>query len=165
MDSLLDRDVILNNLLDRVDGLERRVALLERFGVLTQLSSYYSITFLADSVDSTSWDGDPYSTTAKTLIDLSAVFGVPAGARAILALVSVRDSGSSGAECALILGPTADADKGVYIDCSGLADDSWERNMVIVPCNSDGDIYYQAIASGAGTLDVYINIWGWWEKS
>jgi len=32
---------------------------------------------------STAWDGgDAFSTTAKTLIDLSAVFGVPAGVKA-----------------------------------------------------------------------------------
>lgn len=165
MDSIMGRDVLIDNLLDRVDGLERRVALLERFSVLSQLNNFYSITFMAEALSSTSWDGDARSTTAKTVIDMSAVFGIPAGVRAVLVLVSVRDSASAANDCALVLGPTADADTGIYFDCSGQADDSWDRGMAIIPCNADGDIYYQVVASGAGTLDAWLQIWGYWEKS
>jgi len=31
-----------------------------------------------------------------------------------------------------------------------------------VPCNADGDIYYQISASGASTFDVWIQIWGYY---
>ena len=32
----------------------------------------------------------------------------------------------------------------------------------IVPCDANGDIYYQIAASGTGTMDVNIQIWGYW---
>lgn len=48
--------------------------------------------FLTTPLTSTSWDGDARSTTAKTKIDLSAVFGVPAGAKGILVRLVARDS-------------------------------------------------------------------------
>ena len=63
--------------------------------------------FLTTPKTSDSWDGDARSTTAKTLIDLSAVFGVPAGVKAVLVGVSMRDSGSAASTggCYLILSP------------------------------------------------------------
>ena len=51
--------------------------------------------YLQAPLTSTSWDGDSFSTTAKTLIDLSAVFGVPANVKAIYARVFVNDSASA----------------------------------------------------------------------
>jgi len=67
----------------------------------------YAFVPLTTPLTSTAWDGNAYSTTAKTLIDLSAVFGAPAGIKAILAFVVVRDSGSATGDTWLILGPTS----------------------------------------------------------
>ena len=117
---------------------------------------------LTTPLTSTSWDGDAYSTTGKTLIDLSAVFGAPAGIKAILANLAVRDSGSAGNECWLILSPNNTPSSGPWFDCSGLANDFFDRGTIIVPCDTNGDIYYQIQASGAGTMDVYLQIWGYW---
>jgi hypothetical protein len=113
------------------------------------------------ALTSTSFDGDAFSTTAKTVIDLSAEFSVPAGVRAVQVWTGIRDSGSAGTDCLLALGPTNTAGAGISVDCSGLANDEWERNSFIVPCDSNGDIYYQIVASGASTMDVYIRIWGY----
>lgn len=120
-------------------------------------------TFLTSPLTSTSWDGDARSSTGKTVIDLSSVFSVPAGVKAILARLYGRDSGSAtstsvyfglspnntGASIALAIRPT-----GVYADAP-------VENTGWCPCNSDGDVYFQCAASGTGTLDIWIEIWGY----
>jgi hypothetical protein len=119
---------------------------------------------LSAPLTSTSWDGDARSTTAKTLIDLSAVFGVPAGIKAVLCNVHVRDSGSDGVTTfiGIILAPNSTSDQGISHSCNGVTNDAKTRATMVVPCDSNGDIYYQTVASGAGTLDVVIEIWGYW---
>lgn len=118
-------------------------------------------TFLATALTSTSWDGDAFSTTAKTLIDLSAVFSVPAGVKAVLVRASVQDSGAGASDCMLILGPTDTANLGMVFNCFP-SNDRWNRVSAIVPCDANGDIYYQTIASGASTLDIDMRIHGYW---
>jgi len=119
--------------------------------------------FLTTPKTSTSWDGDAYSTTAKTKIDLSAVFGVPANVKAILVRLTARDSGSSAGYCQLGLSPNSTAGSVVvqaYLE--GVANDVYVTANGIVPCDSGGDVYYQITASGTGTLDAVIEIWGYW---
>lgn len=122
----------------------------------------YAFVPLTSRLTSTSWDGDAYSTTAKTLINLNSVFGVPAGVRAVLASVFLRDSGSAANACWLILSPNDTANEGVYWACSGLTNDAYARGSYVVPCNADGNVYYQINASGKGTMDVWIQIWGYY---
>jgi len=117
---------------------------------------------LTTPLTSTDWDGDSYSITAKTLIDLSAVFGVPAGIRAIDAHIIINDSGSPAANLFLILSPNETADQGLGPRCDAAPTDAKVNASVTVPCNVDGDVYYQAAASDAGTMDVWIAIWGYW---
>jgi hypothetical protein len=122
----------------------------------------YGFVPLAAPLTSTSWDGDARSTTGKTKIDLSAVFGAPAGVKAVLCDVAIRDSGSAAGDCYLVLSPNATSGSGLLTDCSGQANDSWERDSLIVPCDANGDIYFQNAASDASTMDVYLTIWGYW---
>jgi hypothetical protein len=117
---------------------------------------------LTTPLTSTAWDGDSFSTTAKTLIDLSAVFSAPAGISAILVQAIVRDGVSAGGDYRLILGPT-DADTvGVVAQAAYTTNDNWQCHLLTVPCNADGDIYYQISASGVGTFDANLLIWGYW---
>ena len=91
------------------------------------------------------------------------MFGVPAGVKAVLAVVVVRDSASAAHDCYLTLSPNnTNPSDGIHFDCSGLANDKWERGTGIIPCNVDGDVYYKIVASGTDTLDAIIEIWGWW---
>jgi hypothetical protein len=122
----------------------------------------YGFHPLAAPLTSTAWDGDARSTTAKTKIDLSSVFGAPAGVKAVMCDIAIRDSGSSGADTYLILSPNNTSGSGLLTDCGGQVDDSWERDNLIVPCDANGDIYFQNVASGAGTMDVFLTIWGYW---
>ena len=138
-------------------------------------SFYYSHAAVADSMPfgsstfiplitpltSTSWDGDSFSTTAKTLIDLSAVFGVPDGVKAVMVTVAVRDSASQTSDTVLTLSPNNTAGVGIRFSPQ-YVNDRYGRTSGIVPCNANGDIYYQIDASGAGTFDVVLQIWSYW---
>ena len=112
---------------------------------------------------STSWDGDARSTTGKTKIDLSDVFGVPAGVKAILVRITARDSGSSSGHCQFALSPNNTAGSvAIQAYLQGVANDVYVTANGVVPCDSGGDVYYQITASGTETLEAFIEIWGWW---
>ena len=48
------------------------------------------------------------------------------------------------------------------VRCQGLVNDSWSESHMIVPCDANGDIYYQIAASVANTMDIHIQVWGYW---
>ena len=121
----------------------------------------YGFAPLASPLTSTSWDGDARSTTSKTLIDLSSVFSAPAGIKAVLVSVAVRDSGSAGGDYWFLLSPNNTANQGLSTDCH-VINDRYARSAWVVPCDSNGDIYFQCSASGSLTMDVVLEIWGYW---
>jgi hypothetical protein len=120
--------------------------------------------FRRTALTSTAWDGDARSTTAKTVIDLSAVFGVPAGVKAVLARMIARDSGSAASlSLYFALSPNDIAASHVAaVRPAGITNDAVTEITAIIPCDENGDIYYQIGASGAGTMDCWLEIWGWW---
>jgi hypothetical protein len=123
-----------------------------------------SAVFLTEPLTSTDFDGDSFSTENKTKIDLSDKFGVPAEVKAILAFVSIRDSGSSGGFAFFALSPNDT--NGSYpgtIKIVDIPNDTRNAASFIVPCDNNGDVYYQCNASGTDTLDVWIEIWGYWR--
>jgi hypothetical protein len=148
---------VLDGLLQSLKDLTKRVSRLE-------LHEEPRWVFLTSPLTSASWDGDTRSTTAKTLIDLSAVFAVPAGVKAISARLVASDTGSDGTAtgCWLILSPNDTAWIGQGIKLNGIAKTSEHEENVIVPCNANGDVYYQCAATGALSLSVWLEIWGYY---
>lgn len=120
----------------------------------------YGLRLLSSVLTSTSWDGDSFSSTSKTLIDLSAVFGAPAGIFAALCQVSIRDSGAGSTDCYLQLAADNDTYTGTYFYCFP-ANDRWVNYVYLVPCDANGDIYYSITASGSSTFDAYLQIVGY----
>ena len=120
--------------------------------------------FLTSPLTSTAWDGDAYSTTAKTKIDLSSVFGVPARAKAILVQLLAMDSGSASSTTIFFgISPNnTDASCPVMAVGRGLPNDTIVYSTGVCPCDANGDIYYQIVSSGTGTMDCWIRIWGYW---
>jgi hypothetical protein len=116
---------------------------------------------LTAMLSSTSWDGDGYTTTSKTLIDLSAVFGAPAGIKAVLFRGAIRDEAAETGDYSLTLSPESGGGTGISVNCIPV-NDRYNRFEMIVPCDANGDVYYQTTASGTGTLDVVLQIWGYW---
>lgn len=117
--------------------------------------------FLTTALSSTSWDGDSFSTTGKTLIDLSDVFGAPAGIKACLFVISLRDSASQTKECYFYIGATNVQYEGAGISC-GYINDRWNRGTLLTTCDANGDVYYELVASGTNTMDIHLGIKGYW---
>jgi hypothetical protein len=119
---------------------------------------------LTTPLTSTSYDGDSFSTSTQyDQLDLSAIFGAPAGIKAVLFDIALRDSGSAAGDTFLRFADTnVDSYSNPAIGCSGLANDKWTRGQLIVPCNASGDVYWYRWASGTSTLDITIVITGYW---
>jgi hypothetical protein len=127
------------------------------------LASYGRPVFLTSPLTSTSWDGDAHSTEGATLIDLSAVFGTPANVRAVLAFVEANDSGSAAATNIYVgLGPSSTNPNALVLRLGGFPNDVKHAMSAVVPCDANGDIYYIVSASGGGTMDVWLRVWGYW---
>ncbi len=112
-----------------------------------------SFTPLATALTSTSWDGDAKGTGDNGIIDLSAVFGVPAGVAAVLVRMSQYDTvvGSWAA-----LGPSS-GNPFVLIARTIVANQFADAHGII-PCDSNGDIY----ATFSTTVGVTLVIYGYW---
>lgn len=143
--------VDINGIQDEVVAIETH--LVTNYGVFKPLTT---------PLTSTAWDGDAYSTASKTLIDLSSVFSAPAGIKAVLVNVSMRDSASATSDCILILSPNNTSGSGVYASCERVTNDVTVYRTLLVPCDANGDIYYQTTASGSGTMDIWLAIYGYW---
>lgn len=119
--------------------------------------------FLATPLTSTAWDGDSFSTTAKTKIDLSVVFGVPDGVKAVLIIMGARDTGSLAGNCYFAVSPNDTASSwAALLKLNGVPDNTQFRQTNIVPCDANGDLYYQCAATGTGTLNLWLEIFGYW---
>lgn len=147
---------VIEGMLNAIKDLTKRISRLE-------VQGYGQFIPLTTPLTSTDWDGDSHSTTAKTLIDLSAIFGVPAGVRAIKVVTIINDSGSSAGYVWLRLANNNTDQIADYIHWLAFAtNDGFSYNCGTVSCDINGDIYYQISASGAGTFDCYISIYGYW---
>ncbi len=121
------------------------------------------LILLSAPLMSASWAASAKSTTARALLDLSAVFGAPPGIAAVLLRTVLNDSGSAGAtDGAYLLFSPVDATGGIAVACNGVTNDAKVYHEIIVPCNADGDVYITIAATGAGTLDCDVRIWGYW---
>ena len=147
---------ILRKLTAEIESLKKRVE------QLSAVEKPWSFVPLITPLTSADFDGDSFSTTAKTKIDLSAKFGVPAGVKAIYASVRINDSDSATKNCYLILSPNDNSGSGKYFSTSAIAD---RKNYTggIISCDANGDIYYQIFASGVDTFDLQIVIWDYWR--
>ena len=131
----------LQKLVDENNRLKKKIERLET------VEKPWSFVPLTAPLTSTSWDGDSYSTTGKTKIDLSAVFGAPAGIKAILVTVGIKDSDSENSNtCVLALSPNDTAGQwALLFKIGGVWDNVQYRETGICPCDSNGDVYLSLI--------------------
>lgn len=109
--------------------------------------------FLTAPLTSTSWDGDNKGTGDRATVDLSAVFGVPVGVKAVL--MSIQTQGNA-ANDYIRFGPNSTYNY-------ALACRTQVANVInvvsgIVPCDANGDVY--CYTSG-DVESVYVYIWGY----
>ena len=120
-------------------------------------------TYLTTPLTSTDWDGDAKSDEGPTKLDMSAVFtGYPDMAvKAVLLRVAARDSASIGTPGLYFsVGPSATYYYALQANPPGA--DVLASNTGLCPCDANGDIYFKINASGSGTCDCWLEVWGYW---
>lgn len=120
--------------------------------------------FLANPLTSNSFHNNLFSTTAKTKISLNALYGVPAGAKAVMVKIRASDSASSSNQglYAGVGANNADSNLSVIARPAGLPSDYYSEVSGTCACDANGDIYFQCLASGTNTLKIRIQIYGYW---
>ena len=117
-------------------------------------ATYGRPVFLTTPKTSTSWDGDNKGTGDRATVDLSEVFGVPAGVKAVLMSVQTQ---AAAANNYIRFGPSSTYSHA--LTCRTAVGGQIAHAFGIVPCDSDGDIYCHP----SGTVEgVYVWIWGYW---
>ena len=109
---------------------------------------------LATPLTSTSWDGDAKTVADNGIIDLSAVFGVPAGAKAVAVRLSVS-SDTAGRYMVLASSGVVSGSISVRTQVANIINDV----AGIAMCDANGDVY----ATFAGDFTaVVLYITGYW---
>ena len=123
----------------------------------------YGFHPLTTPLTHTSFNGDSFSDAAATKIENTSWSStIPADAKALLIRIAARDSGSSGETTIHFeVGPSNAQPDALSCRLAGLADDAIGEEQGVVPC-TDGDIWYGVEASGASTLDCWLECWGYW---
>ncbi len=110
--------------------------------------------WLEEEVDSTQLSGNSFSTLGswqEVNLEADTNGALPNNIKSIYAKIQLRDSASSTGACGLLLSGKMPL---VELRCSGLANDAIASGQGLQPCEPEGFIFYQTLASGASTLDV-----------
>ena len=109
---------------------------------------------LTTPLTSTSWDGDTKTTADRAIVDLSAVFGVPANVKAVL--MSIQTQADAVNEY-IRFGPNSTYN--YALTCRTSVAGQIAHATGVVPCDSNGDVYCYP----SGTIEnVQVYIWGYW---
>jgi len=135
--------------IQRIKQLEREVERLQRWE-----RPAIKPVFLTTPKTSTSWDGDTKTTSDRAIVDLSTVFDVPAGIKAVL--MSIQTQADAVNEY-IRFGPNSTYN--YALTCRTPVAGQIAHATGIVPCDSNGDVYCYP----SGTIEnVYVYIWGYW---
>jgi hypothetical protein len=122
----------------------------------------YAYVPLTIPLTSTSWDGDAYSNVAGgTSMNLSTVFGLPANVKAVNMTITAKDSAAIAASNDFYIAVGPGATWWYQMACRPIGADIQAEITGIVNTNGTSTIYYGIKASGAGTMDVWIRIFGY----
>lgn len=117
-------------------------------------TTVYAMNYVTTQLSNASWSSTSKTSANDGIIDLSAAFGVPAGAKAVLVRLS---SLSSTVGDLAQLGPSSGQQNSLFARTTVAS--QWADTFGIVPCDSNGDIYFTC--SSAGTITVVLRIWGY----
>jgi hypothetical protein len=136
-------------IMQRLKRLEREVERLQRW----EKPIVAKPVFLTTPLTSTDWDGDTKTTADRAIVDLSAVFGVPAGVKAVLMSIQTQ---ADAVNDYVRFGPNSTYN--YALTCRTTVASQIAHAFGIVPCDSNGDIYCYL----SGTVEgVWVWIWGY----
>lgn len=116
---------------------------------------------LSSPVTNVAWNNHSYGTVAAAVLDLSSLFGIPAGVKAVNIQIRCNDSATWGTnDLYVAAGPSTTYFYQMTVPAFG--GDIVSDQTGIVNCNANGDIAVRIKASGTGTMDVTIRIWGYY---
>ena len=136
--------------IQRIKRLEREVERLQRWE-----RPAIKPVFLTTPKTSTSWDGDTKTTSDRAIVDLSTVFGVPAGIKAVLMSIQTQ---ADAVDDYIRFGPNSTYN--YALTCRTPVAGQIAHATGVVPCDSNGDIY--CFTSLTDVENVYVWIWGYW---
>lgn len=142
-------DSMMAELVRRIAGLEARCARLE------EAEQGRGLVFLTTQLISTSWNGDNKTSANNGTIDMSAVFGVPDGVKAILCAVTGQ---STAGAITIVLKPDVDASSAPPINLHTIAN-RYQGQSAWVPCDANGDIYFSS--DSATNTAIWLEVWGY----
>ena len=121
--------------------------------------------FLTTPLTNASFNGDSFSdVAANTKIENTSWSStIPSNAKALLIRITARDSGSAGTNNLYVglYGAAAATNDSLRLYLNGIPNDAYGTCSGVVPC-TDGDIWYRCNASGASTLDIWLECYGYW---
>ena len=135
--------------IQRIKRLEREIERLQRWE-----RPAIKPVFLTTPKTSTSWDGDTKTTSDRAIVDLSTVFGVPAGIKAVLMSIQTQ---ADAVDEYIRFGPNSTYN--YALTCRTQVAGQIAHATGIVPCDSNGDIYCYPSAT---IENVQVRIWGYW---
>jgi hypothetical protein len=112
---------------------------------------------LTDVLSSASWDGDEYyDGNDEASIDLSAVFGAPAGIKSVKLMIILRCAATG---YHLLLGP--DSSHHGMADLYITVANEYHSFQVDVTCDASGDVYFECTAVNATKMNVWMVVVGY----
>jgi hypothetical protein len=133
-------------IMQRLKRLEREVERLQRW----ESGKFIALT---TPLTSTNWDGDTKTTANRAIVDLSAVFGVPAGIKAVMMSIQTQ---ADAANDYIRFGPNSTYN--YVLTCRTQVANQIAHAIGIVPCDANGDIYCYPSAT---IENVQVWIWGY----
>jgi len=137
-------------IIQRIKQLEREVERLQRWE-----RPAIKPVFLTTPKTSTDWDGDTKTKSDRAIVDLSTVFGVPAGIKAVLMSIQTQ---ADAVDDYIRFGPNSTYN--YALTCRTPVAGQIAHATGVVPCDSNGDIY--CFTSLTDVENVYVWIWGYW---
>lgn len=114
-------------------------------------SGYITVP-LTTALTSTSWDGDAKTAASSGTIDLSAVFGAPAGIKGALVRLAMR---SATMNVTAAVGPSSTV---LPLIARANVANKYYESYGMVPCDASGDLYFYC----SGNADnVFVEIYGY----
>ena len=113
--------------------------------------------FLTTPLTSTSYDGNDTVAVGAVTIDTSAVFGAPAGIKAVS--IFSRAKWASATMSSYLLVRSVGATR--YCDIMYARDTNHQTMSTIIPCDANGD--FDVVVANANALEVILEIHGYWK--